>query len=271
VTCAGRVFSEGRIGKNEVYQYSAMRPSMWVALSSEATVTECVHGNNSTWVVDSAYDQQTFTKARYKWSADNSACTAETTCRKCGLVMSEKATATSAVTKEATVTETGILTYTAKFSDPLFSTQIKKLLIPKKDAPAEKKPASEGAAAKATTDAKAKKVKTVTVNVATVNAKAIDKVVKAKGGSANYVTKIVLGKKVKKISSKAFAKYKKVTVLEIKTKKLTKKSVRKSLKNSKIKTIKVKVGSKKLNRKYVKKYKKFFTKKNAGKKAKVKL
>ena len=38
----------------------------------------------------------------------------------------------------------------------------------------------------------------------------------------------------------------------------------------KVKTIQVKVGSKKANKQYVKKYKKIFTKKNAGKKVKVK-
>jgi len=135
---------------------------------------------------------------------------------------------------------------------------------------AAKDAAAKATAAKAAAEAKAKKVKTVTVNVSTVNAKAIDKVVKKKGGSNKYVTKIVLGKKVKKISAKAFAKYKKVTTIELKTKKLKKKSVKNSLKGSKVKTVKVKVGSKKLNKKYIKKYKKFFTKKNAGKKVKVK-
>jgi len=37
-----------------------------------------------------------------------------------------------------------------------------------------------------------------------------------------------------------------------------------------VKTVKVKVGKKKTNKKYVKKYKKIFTKKNAGKKVRVK-
>ena len=37
-----------------------------------------------------------------------------------------------------------------------------------------------------------------------------------------------------------------------------------------MKTVQVKVGKKSLNKKYVKKYKKVFTKKNAGKKVKVK-
>ena len=48
------------------------------------------------------------------------------------------------------------------------------------------------------------------------------------------------------------------------------KSVKGSLKGSKIRNVKVKVGKKSVNRKYVKKYKKYFTKKNAGRKVSVK-
>ncbi|MBE6040975.1 MAG: hypothetical protein E7220_00460 [Clostridiales bacterium] len=120
-------------------------------------------------------------------------------------------------------------------------------------------------------DAKARKVKTVTVNASTVNAKAVDKAVGKAGGSYKYVTKIVLGKKVRKISAKTFAKYRKVTTVELKTRKLSKKSVKNSLKNSKVKTVKVKAGSRKVNKKYVKIYKKYFTKKNAGRKVTVRL
>ena len=115
-----------------------------------------------------------------------------------------------------------------------------------------------------------KKVKTVTVNVKTVNAKALDKAVSNAKGSSKYVTKFVLGKKVKKIAKNSFKEYKAVTVLQIKTKKLKKKAVKGSLKGSNVKKIEVKVGSKKANKKIVKKYKKIFTKKNAGKKVKVK-
>ncbi len=143
VTCAGRVFSEGRIGKNEVYQYSAMRPAMWVRLSEDAVIEECVHGDMSTWIVDSHENQQSFTRPRYRWSADNSSCTAETTCKRCGTVLSERVDATSAVTKAATVSETGVMTYTAEFANPVFVTQTKKLLIPKKDAPPAVKPAAK--------------------------------------------------------------------------------------------------------------------------------
>lgn len=70
------------------------------------------------------------------------------------------------------------------------------------------------------------------------------------------------------IGSEAFAgtSAKKVVV---KTKALTKYTVVGSLENSKVKVIKVSVG-KKQNAKYIKKYKKIFTKKNAGKKVTVK-
>lgn len=81
-------------------------------------------------------------------------------------------------------------------------------------------------------------------------------------------TTVTIGKNVRSISKYAFRKSN-VKTLKIKTKKLTKKSVKNSLKGSKVTTVKVKVGSKKLNKKYAKKYKKYFTKKNAGKKVKV--
>ncbi|MBQ6401944.1 MAG: carboxypeptidase regulatory-like domain-containing protein [Firmicutes bacterium] len=117
--------------------------------------------------------------------------------------------------------------------------------------------------------AQVKSVKTVTINVKKVTPKAVDNAVAKAGGSSQFVTTFVIGKKVKKISKGAFKKYGSVTTLEVKSKKLKKKSVKGSLKGSAVTTVKVKVGSKKVNKKYVKKYKKIFTKKNAGKKAKV--
>ena len=56
----------------------------------------------------------------------------------------------------------------------------------------------------------------------------------------------------------------------VKTKFLKKAAVKGSLKGSKIKTVQVKVGRKSVNNKYIKKYKKYFTKANAGKKVTVK-
>ena len=117
----------------------------------------------------------------------------------------------------------------------------------------------------------AKTVKSITVNSATVSAKTLDAAVKKAGGNKNTVTTITLGKKVKKISKGAFKNYKKAKTLVVKTKKLKKATVKNSLKGSKITKVKVKIGKKKTNKSYVKKYKKIFTKKNAGKKVKVSL
>ena len=113
-------------------------------------------------------------------------------------------------------------------------------------------------------------VTSITVNTKTVNAKKLNAAVAKAGGSNEYVTTIVLGKKVKKISKSTFKNYPNAKTLVVKTKKLKRASVKKSLKGSKITKVKVKVSSKKkINKKYVRKYKKIFTKKNAGKKVKV--
>ena len=144
-----------------------------------------------------------------------------------------------------------------------------KLVAAEKTVAADKAAAAKAAAEKA----KQKKVASISVNVKTVNAAAINKVVKKLAGNASYakyVKTITLGKKVAKISKKAFAKCSKCTKLVLKTTKLKKAKVKGCLTGSKVKTVQVKVGNKKANKKYVKAYKKIFTKKIAGKKAKVK-
>lgn len=116
---------------------------------------------------------------------------------------------------------------------------------------------------------RAKKITSVMVNSKTVSSKTINSAISKAGGKTKYVTQVVLGSKVTKISKNAF-KGTKVTKIIVKTKKLKKKYVKGSLRSSKVKTIKVKVSKKSsLNKKYVKKYKPYFTKKNAGRKAKV--
>ena len=92
--------------------------------------------------------------------------------------------------------------------------------------------------------------------------------IKAKNASKVVIPAYIKlgGKKyyVNKIKAKAFAKSK-ATRVTVKTKKLSKARVRGSLRGSKVKKIVVRVGKAKANRTYVKKYKKIFTKKNAGK------
>ena len=106
---------------------------------------------------------------------------------------------------------------------------------------------------------------TVTVNGETLNVTQVG----AKAFTGKKIRTVTIGKNVSKIMKNAF-KGSKATKMIVKSKKLKKASVKGSLKGSKIKTVQVKVGKKKDNKKYVKKYKKIFTKKNAGKKAKVK-
>ena len=93
-------------------------------------------------------------------------------------------------------------------------------------------------------------------------------VVGVKAFAGKKIRTVTIGKNVTKITAKAFVKSK-ATKMIVKTKKLKKATVKGSLKGSKIKTISVKVGSKKVNKKQVRKYKKIFTKKNAGRKVKV--
>ena len=90
----------------------------------------------------------------------------------------------------------------------------------------------------------------------------------AKSFTDKKILTITIGANVSKLYAKAFAGSKAKTVI-LKTKRLKKASVKGALKGSKVKTIRVKVGTKAQNKKYVKKYKKIFTKKNTGRKAKV--
>ena len=83
------------------------------------------------------------------------------------------------------------------------------------------------------------------------------------------IRSVEIGKNVTRIAKYAFRKSKAVTVT-LKTKKLTKASVKNCLKNSVVRKILVKPGTKKVNAAWVKKYKKYFTKANAGRKITVK-
>ena len=79
---------------------------------------------------------------------------------------------------------------------------------------------------------------------------------------------VTIGKNVARIGRKAFNGSRAAKVI-LKTRKLTKASVSQCLKGSKVATVTVKTGNKKINAADIKKYKKIFTKKNAGKKVAV--
>ena len=102
---------------------------------------------------------------------------------------------------------------------------------------------------------------TVTINNRQYKVTGID----ARAFSGSRIRTVTIGKNVKTIKKNAF-KGSKAVKLIIKSKKLTKKSIRGSLKGSKVRTVQIKVGKKALNRKYLRKYRKIFTRKNTGKK-----
>ncbi len=113
-------------------------------------------------------------------------------------------------------------------------------------------------------------VTTITVNSKTVSTAAVRTAIERAGGTPEGIKEIVIGRKVRRIRKAAF-KGTCAGTLTVKSKKLKAGSVRKSLKGSKIKNVKIKVsGKKKTNRKYQNKYRKIFTKKNTGRKVRVK-
>ena len=132
--------------------------------------------------------------------------------------------------------------------------------------------AAAGSSAGTVTFIAAKNVKTVTVpKTVTLEDGNTYKVtaVAARAFTGSKIRTVNLGANIKTISANAFAGGK-VTKVVVSTKNLTKSSVKGSLKSSKVSTVKVKAGSASVNRTYVKKYKKIFTKANAGKKVTVK-
>ena len=93
--------------------------------------------------------------------------------------------------------------------------------------------------------------------------------VEAKAFTGSRIRTVTIGANVKALRKNAFSKSRAVRVI-LKTRKLTRSGVRNCLKGSAVKTIQVKLGTKKLNGTYIKKYKAWFTKAHAGRKAAVK-
>ena len=97
--------------------------------------------------------------------------------------------------------------------------------------------------------------------------------VKKKAKKVTVVAKVKINGKTYKVSGIKSGTFKgaKAKTVVVKTANLTKKSVKGAFKGAKnVKTVKVKVGKAKANKKAVKKYKKIFTKKACGKKVTVK-
>ncbi|MBQ6438584.1 MAG: leucine-rich repeat protein [Mogibacterium sp.] len=93
--------------------------------------------------------------------------------------------------------------------------------------------------------------------------------INANAFKSSKIKTITIGKNVKVIKKNAL-KGSRATKLILRTKLLKKTKIKGSMKGSKIRTVQVKVGSRSANKKFVKSYKRIFTKKNAGKKVTVK-
>lgn len=222
----------------------------------------------------------------------------------------ETVNTTSAVKIDSSTDKNGVTTYTATFTNKLFEKQSKDVedieLKAKPETPVEQKP-TETTPTTVQTPSVVEKGKEVTVEkkgtfevtsdassntntveftaVANTKAKSVtipDNVtvdgkkyevteVSTEALKNSSATTVTIGKNVTTLAPEAF-KGSNVKTITIKSKKLTKQSVKNAFKGLKVKKliVKVKVGSKKENKKYIKKYKKFFTKKNIGVKAVVK-
>lgn len=221
----------------------------------------------------------------YDWAEDGSKCTATATCKHdSSHVVKEEGVVTLDGTTEATYDAPGAMTYKATFTNELFKeAPAKDVIIPQLTLAVGEVYKVSGNTYKITAVATNEAVGTVTFTKAK-NAKSITipSTVKLKDGktykvtiagskafTASKIRTVTVGANVAKLTKNAFAKSK-ATKIILKTKKLTKTTVKGSLKSSKVKTVQVKVGSSKVNKTYVKKYKKIFTKSVAGRKVTVK-
>lgn len=171
--------------------------------------------------------------------------------------------------------------YTAIFPDERFQTQVKNISIEKLPSKTETKSKKITAGAKYTIAGSVYKVlspkaKTVSiVKAKNVKSYTISSTVKIQGKTFKVtqietkafkdskIVKVTIGKNVKVLKPKAFAGSK-VTKVILKTKNLKKSTIKNCMKSSKVKTIQVKVGTKKENKKILKAYKKFFKKSVLG-------
>ena len=285
----GTVTSSGYSGNAATVTDKYIRPVMYLDLNADACAQRTEAEGSVTWEYDVENTAHTYAEPTYTWAEDYSACTAATACTKCGAALNEEGKIFAEVTKEATTAEEGNTCYTATFENDAFSPQVKNVPIAKLPAKPIVKPANKGLktggkytvagasykviSAKTCTVAlvKAKNTKSVsvpaTVQISGKSCKVVQ--VKEKAFTGKKIRKVTVGKNVKKLDKYAFAKSKATTVV-LKTKALKKSTVKGCFKSSKVKTVQVKVGTKKQNKKMVKTYKKMFTKKNCGKKVKVK-
>ena len=233
------------------------RPAFRCSLSPELCIKGSEKDGATDWeIVASAHE---LGEISYAWAEDNSSCTAKAVCSICGDEISETAASVKEIIEEPTEEKEGLAKFTAIYKNSAFAAQEVTAPEPKLEPAPTTEPEKETKKTPAP----------VVINKSKVTSSVVKKAVKKAASQGKTPSQFVLGPKVKKVAKSAF-KGTSVKTLVVKTKKLSKKSVKGSLKGSKIKKVKVKVSKKAgVNKKYVVKYKKIFTKKNAGKKVKV--
>ena len=273
--CSGRVSSEGKMLKHYVDELSAARPVFRANIDKMNFEVQGTKDDRVVLAAEKSGMEHSFENAKYEWSSDMKQCHAGGVCTTCGAKAEADAEVTSRLTENGTK-------YIARFRNPNFKTQVK-VIADAKPKPADKALKTGGkytvsgavykvSSAKSRTVilVKAKNAKSVsvpaTVKISGKSCKVIQ--VAAKSLTGSKIRKVTVGKNVKKLEKYAFAKSKATTVV-LQSKFLKKSTVKGCFKSSKVKTVQVKVGSKKVNKKAVKAYKKIFTKKNSGKSVKV--
>ena len=272
------VDNDGTVHNYSIAHMISARPAFNIDLSDLRCVTKEESGGITTWTADigdAAHDEGT---PEYKWADDKRSCTASMICGKCGGTVYEETVKTSSkVIKKPNSNEEGLAEYTAEFTGASFETQKKQAALPKTFVAGDilrvggYKYKVLSAKSRTVTLVKSKNTKSVSVPASIkFNNKTLKVTcVEAKAFTGSKVRKVTMGKNVKKLKKNAFAGSKAGTVV-LKTKLLTKSSVSGCMKSSKVKTVSVKVGTKADNAKYLKKYRKFFTKAVLGKAVKIK-
>lgn len=277
----GVVDNDGSIHNYSIEHLIAARPGFNLQLPSDICAVKTEKDGVTVWKADADKLGHTYGAPVYEWSKDNRGCTGTIRCEICGESIVEKATVFVTSEKKPTAKENGMDAYTATFPDERFQTQVKNISIEKLPSKTETKSKKITAGAKYTIAGSVYKVlspkaKTVSI-VKAKNEKSytISSTVKiqgktfkvtqieAKAFKDSKIVKVTIGKNVKVLKPKAFAGSK-VTKVILKTKNLKKSTIKNCMKSSKVKTIQVKVGTKKENKKILKAYKKFFKKSVLG-------
>ena len=86
----GQVGYNGYAGNAATLEDKFMRPAMYIDLHSDACVQRTEAEGAVTWEYDVENTAHSYAEPTYTWSEDYSACTAATTCTKCGATLSEE-------------------------------------------------------------------------------------------------------------------------------------------------------------------------------------